>query len=154
MLPIHARQIVEGGGVIRVIGSKSPLDHRFKLLRFDLRKVEAESARQFVEASRRMSAAKLRQSRQWEELEDLSKRDTLQRINEWAASRTNGLIPTILDDAPLNGGLVALNAVHFKDRWRRAMGEEKGIGADDEAARRQPADGCKGGIEVAVGARL
>ena len=27
----------------------------------------AESARQFVEASRRMSAAKLRQSRQWEE---------------------------------------------------------------------------------------
>jgi hypothetical protein len=32
-----------------------------------IRKVEAESARQFVEASRRMSAAKLRQSRQWEE---------------------------------------------------------------------------------------
>ena len=31
-----------------------------------IRKVEAESARQFVEASRRMSAAKLRQSRQWE----------------------------------------------------------------------------------------
>jgi hypothetical protein len=32
-----------------------------------IRKVEAESARQFVEASRRMSAAKLRQTRQWEE---------------------------------------------------------------------------------------
>jgi hypothetical protein len=32
-----------------------------------IRKVEAESARQFVEASRRMPAAKLRQSRQWEE---------------------------------------------------------------------------------------
>src|SRR3954467_2991553 len=32
-----------------------------------IRKVEAESARQFVEASRQMSAAKLRQSRQWEE---------------------------------------------------------------------------------------
>src|SRR3954463_5160366 len=32
-----------------------------------IRKGEAESARQFVEASRRMSAAKLRQSRQWEE---------------------------------------------------------------------------------------
>jgi hypothetical protein len=32
-----------------------------------IRKVEAESARQFVEASRRMSAAKLRQPRQWEE---------------------------------------------------------------------------------------
>jgi hypothetical protein len=31
-----------------------------------IRKVEAESARQFVEASRQMSAAKLRQSRQWD----------------------------------------------------------------------------------------
>src|SRR5262249_7104392 len=46
-----------------------------------------------------------------------SKRDTLQRINEWVAARTKGLIPTILEDAPLNGGLVALNALHFKDRW-------------------------------------
>src|SRR5262249_12900661 len=32
-----------------------------------IRKVEAESARQFVEASRQMSAAKLRQTRQWDE---------------------------------------------------------------------------------------
>src|SRR5260370_1158232 len=32
-----------------------------------IRKVEGESARQFVEASRQMSAAKLRQSRQWDE---------------------------------------------------------------------------------------
>src|SRR5215472_4117897 len=34
-----------------------------------IRKVEAESARQFVEASRQMSAAKIRQSRQWDEVE-------------------------------------------------------------------------------------
>src|SRR5262249_35786846 len=47
-------------------------------------------------------------------VDDLSKRDTLQRINEWVASRTKGLIPTILDDAPLNGGLIALKALHFK----------------------------------------
>ena len=32
-----------------------------------IRKVEAESARQFVEASRQMSAAKVRQARQWDE---------------------------------------------------------------------------------------
>src|SRR5262245_46886281 len=51
-------------------------------------------------------------------VDDLSKRDTLQRINEWVAARTKGLIPTILDDAPREGGLVALNALHFKDRWR------------------------------------
>src|SRR6266705_14628 len=34
-----------------------------------IRKVEAESARQFVEASRQMSAAKIRQPRQWDEVE-------------------------------------------------------------------------------------
>jgi serine protease inhibitor len=51
-------------------------------------------------------------------VEDLSKPDTVQRINEWVAARTKGLIPTILDDAPRDGGLVALNALHFKDRWR------------------------------------
>src|SRR5262245_21991385 len=51
-------------------------------------------------------------------VEDLSKPDTLQRVNEWVAARTKGLIPTILDDAPREDGLVALNALHFKDRWR------------------------------------
>src|SRR5262245_51055580 len=51
-------------------------------------------------------------------VEDLSKPDTLQRVNEWVAARTKSLIPSILDDAPRDGGLVALNALHFKDRWR------------------------------------
>jgi serpin B len=51
-------------------------------------------------------------------VEDLSKPDTLRRINEWVATHTKGLIPTILDDAPRDGGLVALNALYFKDRWR------------------------------------
>jgi serpin B len=51
-------------------------------------------------------------------VEDLSERDSLQRINEWVAARTKGLIPTILDEPPRDGGLAALNALHFKDRWR------------------------------------
>ena len=51
-------------------------------------------------------------------VEDLSKLETLQRVNEWVAASTKGLIPTMLDDAPRDGGLVALNALHFKDRWR------------------------------------
>jgi serine protease inhibitor len=51
-------------------------------------------------------------------VEDLSKPETLQRVNEWVAASTKDLIPTMLDDAPRDGGLVALNALHFKDRWR------------------------------------
>jgi serpin B len=49
---------------------------------------------------------------------DLSKPETLRRINEWVSGRTNGLIPAILTEPPRDGGLVALNALHFKDRWR------------------------------------
>src|SRR5262249_57374598 len=47
---IHECQIVEGGGVIRVTGSKSPLDHRFKLLRFDHRRSIIASLIVFLES--------------------------------------------------------------------------------------------------------
>ena len=51
-------------------------------------------------------------------VEDLSKPETLRRINEWVSTHTKGLIPTILDAPPREGGLVALNALYFKDRWQ------------------------------------
>jgi len=35
--------------------------------------------------------------------------------------QTAGLIPSIIDKAPREGGLVALNALHFKDRWKEAF---------------------------------
>jgi serine protease inhibitor len=52
-------------------------------------------------------------------VEDLRKTETIKRINEWVAQRTRNLIPSILDQ-PLGGhpGLVALNALYFKDKWR------------------------------------
>jgi serpin B len=38
-------------------------------------------------------------------------------INRWVSDQTAGLVPTILDK-PLDGAvLVALNALHFKDKW-------------------------------------
>jgi serpin B len=43
---------------------------------------------------------------------------TLGRINAWVKDRTAGLIPSILDELPGNASLVALSALHFKDRWR------------------------------------
>ena len=51
-------------------------------------------------------------------MEDLSDPATLDRINGLVAKRTKGLIPTILDQPPTSAGLVAVNALHFKDRWR------------------------------------
>jgi serpin B len=52
-------------------------------------------------------------------VEDLGKPETLRRINEWVAAQTKGLIPSILDEPPRDAGLVALNALYFKDRWRK-----------------------------------
>jgi serine protease inhibitor len=50
-------------------------------------------------------------------VEDLSKAETIQRINEWVSERTHTLIPSILNDPLSHPGLVALNALYFKDKW-------------------------------------
>jgi serine protease inhibitor len=51
-------------------------------------------------------------------VEDLKKPETIEHINSWVKGRTKGLIPTILDEAPRDPGLVAVNALYFKDRWK------------------------------------
>ncbi|RAI27333.1 serpin family protein, partial [Rhodoplanes serenus] len=50
---------------------------------------------------------------------------TLARINGWVGEKTRGLIPTILDRVPADAGLVAVNALAFKDRWRTAFAEAR-----------------------------
>ena len=44
---------------------------------------------------------------------------TLKRINAWVAAKTKDLIPVLLDELPAQPGLVALDAMHFKNRWKR-----------------------------------
>jgi serine protease inhibitor len=66
-------------------------------------------------------AAKLGDAGAQVTVEDLNDPATLTRINRWVASRTRGLIPSIIEHAPPEPGLIALNAVHFKDRWRDAF---------------------------------
>ena len=39
------------------------------------------------------------------------------RLNAWVKETTRGLIPAIIDKPPGAGGVVALNALYFKDRW-------------------------------------
>jgi len=54
-------------------------------------------------------------------VEDLSRPETLKAINDWVAANTRGLIPSILEEPPRDAGLVALNALYFKDRWQNAF---------------------------------
>jgi serine protease inhibitor len=51
-------------------------------------------------------------------VEDLGKSESIGRINDWVKNRTKGLIPAVLDETPDELGLVAVNALYFKDRWK------------------------------------
>jgi serpin B len=51
-------------------------------------------------------------------IKELSKPEVIKEINDWVASETKGLIPSILDQPPQKPGLIALNALYFKDRWQ------------------------------------
>jgi serpin B len=51
-------------------------------------------------------------------VEDLHKAETIKRINEWVEQRTRKLIPSMIDQPLDHPGLVALNALYFKDKWK------------------------------------
>lgn len=50
-------------------------------------------------------------------VESLSHPSAIAKLNDWVSRKTSGLIPEILGEAPEDLGLVAINALHFKDRW-------------------------------------
>ncbi len=51
-------------------------------------------------------------------VDDLSNVKTVERINAWVKRKTEDLIPSILGEAPESLGLVAVNALYFKDKWQ------------------------------------
>jgi serine protease inhibitor len=59
------------------------------------------------------------------EVRDFSKKETVQALNAWVSAQTKGLIPAIIDRIPEGGGLIALNALHFKDQWKRKFDPAK-----------------------------
>jgi serine protease inhibitor len=63
-------------------------------------------------------------------VEPLDKPETIARINDWVKEHTRGLIPTVLDDPPGKAGLVAVNALYFKDRWKSPF--DPGATRDDK----------------------
>ena len=52
-------------------------------------------------------------------VDDLSKPETISRINDWVKAQTRGLIPAVIEETPQEAGLVAVNALYFKDRWKQ-----------------------------------
>jgi serpin B len=51
-------------------------------------------------------------------VDSLSSPDIVDRINRWVKQKTRDLIPSILEEAPETLGLVAINALYFKDKWQ------------------------------------
>ena len=51
--------------------------------------------------------------------ENLSDPKVIDALNGWVKEKTHDLIRSIIDKPPGSGGLVALNALYFKDKWER-----------------------------------
>ncbi len=62
------------------------------------------------------------------------------RINEWVRQKTRDLIPSIIEEAPEDMGLVAINALYFKDRWKTPFDPARTQSAPFQAASGRPVD--------------
>ena len=51
-------------------------------------------------------------------VDDLADAKVIDRINGWVKQKTHELIPEIIGEAPETLGLVAVNALYFKDKWQ------------------------------------
>ena len=72
----------------------------------------------FVDPAGDVDATKLRDAGVLVESASLGEPSGIAKVNAWVSTQTAGLIPTILSDPIPNAALVALNALHFKDKWQ------------------------------------
>jgi serine protease inhibitor len=70
----------------------------------------------------------------------LSDAKVIDRINAWVKEKTHDLIPQILDEAPETLGLVALNALYFKDRWQVPFEPSRMVAAPFQTTSGKPVD--------------
>ena len=61
--------------------------------------------------------ARMRQSKAEVSVLPLADHSTVNAINDWVARKTNNLIPQIVNDNIADAGLIAVNALYFKDDW-------------------------------------
>jgi len=70
----------------------------------------------------------------------LSDAKVIDRINAWVKEKTHDLIPQILDEAPETLGLVALNALYFKDKWQVPFEPSRIMAAPFQTTSGKPVD--------------
>jgi serine protease inhibitor len=75
-------------------------------------------------------------------VDSLSNPDIVDRINRWVKEKTRELIPSILEEAPETLGLVAVNALYFKDKWQVQFNPSK--------TQTEKFQSLSGGVDVAM----
>src|SRR5262249_5431535 len=71
-------------------------------------------------------------------VDTLSDAKVIDRINAWAKEKTHDLIPQIIDEAPETLGLVALNALYFKDKWQMPFEPSRTVAASFQTTSGKP----------------
>jgi len=62
------------------------------------------------------------------------------RINDWVRQRTDDHIPSIIEEVPEELGLVAINALYFKDRWKTPFDPARTQSQPFQTASSKPVD--------------
>jgi serine protease inhibitor len=73
-------------------------------------------------------------------VDNLSDAKVVDRINGWVKEKTHDLIPQIIDEAPETLGLVALNALYFKDKWQMPFEPSRTVAASFQTTSGKPVD--------------
>lgn len=73
-------------------------------------------------------------------VDNLNDAKVVDRINAWVKQKTHDLIPSILEEAPETLGLVAINALYFKDKWQIPFEPQRTQAAQFQTVAGKPAD--------------
>jgi serine protease inhibitor len=73
-------------------------------------------------------------------VDNLNDAKIVDRINGWVKDKTHGLIPSVIEEAPETLGLVAINALYFKDKWQTPFKPQKTQAAQFQTVAGKPAD--------------
>lgn len=73
-------------------------------------------------------------------VDNLGDAKVVDRINGWVRQKTHDLIPVIIEEAPETLGLVALNALYFKDKWQVPFEASRTVAAPFQTASGKPVD--------------
>jgi serine protease inhibitor len=73
-------------------------------------------------------------------VDNLSDAKVIDRINGWVKDKTHNLIPEIIGEAPETLGLVAVNALYFKDKWQIPFEQARTQAAQFQTISGKPAD--------------